>query len=187
MIDTSETGEEGLEEEKVSSEKVFSGLLLHVYRDEVRLPDHKPAVREWIDHPGAAAVVPVFEDNTTLLIEQYRYPVQQVMLEVPAGKRDGSEPFLETAQRELEEETGWSAAKMEHIGFSYPVIGYSNEVIHLYLATELTRGTAEAEEDEFLRIHRIPFKDAWEMVRDGVIVDMKSIIAIERVNRLLGN
>ena len=176
-----------LEEEKIDSEKVFSGRLLHVHKDTVRLPDGKETIREWIDHPGASAVIPLFEDNTTLLVEQYRYPVQRIMLEIPAGKRDGSEPFIETARRELDEETGWKAGEMVDLGGSFPVIGYSNEVIHFFLATQLEPGEAHAEEDEFLRIHRMPFKDALNLVYDGTIEDMKTIVGLQRAYRFMKN
>lgn len=176
---------EKLEEEEIESEKIFSGRLLHVYRDSVRLPDGKPTIREWIDHPGASAIIPLFEDGTTLLVEQYRYPVRRVMLEIPAGKRDGTEPFVETARRELDEETGWKAGKMDDLGGSFPVIGYSNEVIHFFLASQLEPGEAHAEEDEFLRIHRVPFNDALNLVYDGTIEDMKTIVGLQRASRFL--
>ena len=172
-----------LTETKVGSDKTFSGKLLHVYRDIVRLPDNKETVREWIDHPGAAAIIPIFGDDTILMVEQYRYPVQCVMLEIPAGKRDGDEPFIETARRELDEETGWKAGKVVDLGAAYPVIGYSNEVIHFFLATELTPGEAEQEEDEFLRIHRMPLDDALQLVHDGTIEDMKTIVGLYRAHR----
>lgn len=174
-----------LEEHQISSEKKFSGNLLHVYSDTVRLPDDNEAVREWIDHQGAAAVIPVFEDQTTLLVEQYRYPVRKVMLEIPAGKRDGGEPYAETARRELDEETGWQAGKLEDLGGAFPVIGYSNEWIHFFLASDLSPGIAEQEDDEFLRIKRIPFLDAMELVYNGTIEDMKTIVGLQRAYRIL--
>ncbi len=167
-------------EVKVDSEHVFSGSLLQVYRDSVRLPDDTETKREWIDHPGASAVVALFEDGTTLMVEQYRYAVQDVMLEVPAGKRDPGESFLESASRELDEETGWRAGAMTHLGEAYPVIGYSNEAIHFFLATDLQPGTAAREDDEFLRIHRISFEDVVTMVQEGAIKDMKTLVAIQK-------
>lgn len=174
-----------LAEHEIRSEKIFSGNLLHVYSDTVRLPDNNEAVREWIDHQGAAAVIPFFEDQTTLLVEQYRYPVRKVMLEIPAGKRDHNEPFIETAKRELDEETGWKAGKMDDLGGAFPVIGYSNEWIHFFLARDLSPGVAQQEEDEFLRIKRIPFTKAMELVYDGTIEDMKTIVGLLRAHRIL--
>ena len=171
-----------LVERRLQSKKVYSGNLLHVYRDSVSLPDKSRAVREWIDHPGAAAIIPVFEDGSTLLVEQYRYSVQQIMLEIPAGKRDGDEPFLETARRELDEETGWFAEEMIYLGKSFPVIGYSNEIIHFYLAQNLKPGKAEKEADEFLRISRIPLLEALKLVQSGEILDMKSIVGIMKAH-----
>ena len=143
------TDENDLIEKRLGSEKVYEGKLLHVYNDSVELPNQNITAREWIDHPGASAVIPVFEDGSTLLVQQFRYPVQQIMLEIPAGKRDGNEPFEETALRELDEETGWKAGDIVHLGKAFPVIGYSNEIIHFYLATNLTPGVAEKEDDEF--------------------------------------
>lgn len=178
-------GNQDIEEKKLASEKMFSGKLLHVYKDSVQLPDGNNTIREWIDHPGASAIIPLFEDGTTLLVEQYRYPVQRIMLEIPAGKRDGNEPFIKTANRELDEETGWKADKIVDLGFSFPVIGYSNEEIHFFLATDLKPGDAEQEEDEFLRIHRIPFTDALNLVYDGTIQDMKTIVGLQRVHRFI--
>ena len=176
---------EEIEEKKIGSEEIYSGTLLHVYKDKVRLPDGNEAVREWIDHPGASAIVPLFDDGTTLLVEQYRYPVRRIMLEIPAGKRDGDEPFIETATRELDEETGWKAGKVTDLGFSFPVIGYSNEEIHFFLATDLEPGNAEQEEDEFLRIHRIPFEEALSLVHDGTIKDMKTIVGLQLVQAFI--
>ena len=169
-----------LVERRLQSKKVFSGNLLQVYSDSVVLPDESRAIREWIDHPGAAAIIPVFDDGSTLLVEQFRYSVQEIMLEVPAGKRDGDEPFLETARRELDEETGWYAEEMIHLGKSFPVLGYSNEIIHFYLAKRLKPGSAEKEADEFLRIKRLPLDAALKLVRSGEIQDMKSIVGIMR-------
>ena len=174
-------------ERRLASTKVYTGKLLHVYNDSVELPNKKQAKREWIDHPGAAAIIPVFDDLSTLLVEQYRYPVQQVMLEIPAGKRDGNEPFLDTARRELDEETGWFAEEMIHLGQSFPVIGYSNEVIHFYLARKLKPGVAQKEDDEFLNIHRLPFVEALNLVKSYDITDMKSIVGIQRAYEYLQN
>jgi len=166
-------------EEKIHSESLVDGVLLKAYRDTVRLPDGGESVREWIDHPGASAVVPLFEDGSTLLVHQYRYPPRRAFLEVPAGKLDvkGESPEA-VAARELEEETGWRGGCFTHLGSFYPCIGYSNEVIHFYLAEALTPGTLGRSEGEFVEGVRLPFTEAVARARRGEILDMKSALAL---------
>ena len=143
--------EQSLEETCLDRESVFDGILLKVFRDQVELPDGEKSVREWIDHPGASAVVPVFENGDTVLLRQYRYPARRVFVEVPAGKFDEEGENPETvARRELEEETGWRAEHFTHLGGYYPCIGYSNEVIHFFTAEELSLGDADLEHEEFV-------------------------------------
>ncbi len=168
-----------LVEKTLESEQVFDGVLLKVYRDRVKLPDGKTSIREWIDHPGASAVVPLFDTGEVLLLRQFRYPSRRVFIEVPAGKLDvpGEDP-LTVARRELEEETGWKASAFTPLGSFSPCIGYSNEVIHLYLAEGLERGTQETDFEEFVEPFRIPFEKAIEMVLRAEIDDMKSALAL---------
>lgn len=168
-----------LEETTVSSDKLLAGKLLHVYRDIARLPDGREAVREWIKHPGASAVVALFDDDTVLMIEQFRYPPRRAFLEVPAGKLDaeGEDP-AETAQRELEEETGYRAGTLVRLGSTYPCIGYSDEVIHIFLARDLMPGTRALAEGEHLEVVRRPFAAVVEEARRGGIADMKSALAL---------
>ncbi len=175
-----------LNEESLRSEQLLDGKLLKVFRDAVRLPDGGESVREWIDHPGAAAVVPLFEDGATLLVRQFRYPPRRVFLEAPAGKIDipGESPE-EVAVRELEEETGFTARRLSPLGAHYPCVGYSNEVIHLYLAEELAEGTRNLSEGEHLEVERLPFAEAVERIYRGEIVDMKTIVALLLAERLL--
>lgn len=168
-----------LTEETIRSEQLVDGVLLKAYRDDVRLPDGGESVREWIDHPGAAAVVPLFEDGTTLLVRQYRYPPRRAFLEVPAGKldHDGEAP-AEVAKRELKEETGCDAERVVPIGKTYPCIGYSNEVIHFFVARGLTRGERDLEEGEFMEVVSVGFEEALRMARDGDLLDMKTVAAL---------
>lgn len=168
-----------LTEEQLESEQLVDGALLKVYRDLVRLPDGNDSVREWIDHPGASAVVPLFDDGSTLLVRQFRYPSRRVFLEVPAGKLDrkGEEPAA-VAERELEEETGWRARSFTRIGALYPCIGYSNEIIYFYLAEELERGERRLSEGEFMEAVPIGFEEALNLVTSGEIVDMKTATAL---------
>lgn len=168
-----------LNETKLHSEQLVDGRLLKVYRDRVRLPDGGESVREWIDHPGASAVVPLFADGSTMLVRQFRYPPRRTFLEVPAGKIDrlGENP-AEVAARELEEETGWRADSFSRLGALYPCIGYSNEVIYLYLAEGLTKGRRDLSEGEFMDVVAMGFSEALELVAGGEIVDMKSATAL---------
>lgn len=168
-----------LTEEKINSEQLVDGALLKVYRDQVRLPDGNTSIREWIDHPGASAMVPLFEDGRTILVRQHRYAPRRTFLEVPAGKVDeDGESFEEVALRELEEETGWKANRLTPIGASHPCIGYSNELIRFFLVEELERGTADREEGEFMEVVILDFDEALAIARRGEIMDMKSVAAL---------
>lgn len=167
-----------LTETPIRSEQLVDGVLLRVFRDDVELPDGEASVREWIDHPGAAAVVPLFENGKTLLVRQFRYPPRQTFLEVPAGKIDRDEPPEEVARRELEEETGWRAHRFERVGSAYPCIGYSNEVIHFYVARELEQGEQDLGAGEFMDVVPMPFEEAVAKARGGELQDMKSITAL---------
>ncbi len=168
-----------LTEKPLRSEQLVDGALLKVYRDQAEMPDGRTAVREWIDHPGASAVVPLFGDGRTILVRQFRYPPRRVFWEVPAGKLDADgEPPEAVAARELEEETGWRAHHFDHLGSSYPCIGYSNEIIHFYLARDLERGQQELEDHEFVDVETMPLTEAIAMARRGEIMDMKSVTAL---------
>jgi len=165
-----------LTEDPLSSEQLVDGVLLQAFRDEVRLPDGGSSVREWIDHPGASAIVPVFEDGRTLLVRQFRYPPHRTFLEVPAGKLDvsGESPDA-VAARELEEETGWRADRFERLGAAYPCIGYSNELIHVFAAFDLTRSKQDLAAGEFIEIVPMDLSEAISKARSGELKDMKTI------------
>jgi ADP-ribose pyrophosphatase len=168
-----------LTETPLRSEPVYDGALLKAYRDKVELPDGKTSVREWIDHPGASAIVPIFEDGQTLLVRQFRYPPRRTFLEVPAGKLDtGEEPPEDVARRELEEETGWRAHRFERTGSVYPCIGYSNEVIHFFVARKLERGEQNLDDAEFMDVLKMPFDEAVAQARRGELLDMKTVTAL---------
>lgn len=175
-----------LEESSLTSETVFSGKLLHARRDEVRLPDGDTSVREWIDHPGASAVVPLFEDGRTMLVRQFRFPPRRTFLEVPAGKLDHHGESAESvAIRELEEETGWTAESLTPLGSLYPCIGYSNEIIHFFLARELKKGRRDLQHGEFMEVVSLGFSDAIELMKRGEILDMKTLAALTLAERRL--
>jgi ADP-ribose pyrophosphatase len=157
---------------------VFDGDLLKVHRDTVRLPDGSQGRREYIRHPGAVAVVALFEDGSVLLERQFRYPHRRVFVELPAGKVDPGEPHLDTAKRELLEETGYVAAEWTRLGVMHTSIGYTDEAIELYLARKLTKKTAQLDAGEFLEVFSLPFDEAVAMVRDGGITDSKTVIGL---------
>ena len=171
--------DEDLIEKKVSSEDVFDGRLLHVKRDTVELPNGDTATREWIKHPGASAVIPLLSDGNIILVRQYRYPIGKVTLEVPAGKLDSkTEDPYKCAERELSEETGYHANKIEKLGTIATTVGFSDEYIHLYAAEDLTPGPQHPDEDEFINVVKVPLTEAATMVNEGKIYDAKSIISI---------
>lgn len=171
--------DEDLIESKVSSEDVFDGNLLHVKKDTVRLPNGGTAYREWIKHPGAAAVLPITPDGRLIFVRQYRYPIQQVTLEIPAGKLDaeGEDPF-ECAKRELSEETGYQADRYTYLTKLATTVGFSNEFIYIYAAEGLTPGKQHPDEDEFINVCTLTMEEAMEKIRSGEICDAKSITAV---------
>lgn len=172
-------------ETRKNSRLVYSGRLLNVREDEVLLPDSTSARREYITHPGAALIVPVFGDNSVLLERQYRYAVGQHCFELPAGKLESDEPSLETAKRELLEETGYVAQQWAPLFTMLPCIGYSDERIECFVARELNFRGASLDEGEFLETFRLPLSDALEWVRDGKIVDAKTMLGLLWLDRTL--
>lgn len=171
--------DEHLLESQVGSELVFQGRLLHVYRDEVRLPDQSLSVREYIRHPGAAVMVAVAPDGRLLFERQFRYPVGQVMLELPAGKIDSAEPSLQTAIRELREETGYASDVWTYLGCMHTCIGYSNERIDIFLAENIRQeGGPQLDEGEFLECLFFTPAEAKAMIGNGLVTDAKTITAL---------
>ena len=152
---------------------------MHVFKDTVELPNGNKATREWIKHPGASSVIPLLPDNQIILVRQYRYPVAQVTLEVPAGKLDkaGEDPLI-CARRELSEETGYTAGKIWKLTTIATTVGFSNEVIHLYAASDLKPGKIHPDDDEFINVVKMPLTAALQLVETGKIIDPKSIISI---------
>ena len=157
---------------------MFDGALLHVRRDRVRLPDGAEATREYVVHPGAVLMVPILADGRLVLERQFRYPVGRVMLEFPAGKIDPCETPLATAQRELREETGYTAGTWEHLGTVHPEIGYSTEVIEMYVATNLAHVGAQLDDGEFLDVVLMPEDELLAAFDAGLVTDGKTIAAL---------
>ncbi len=168
-----------LTEHFISGERVYDGVLLKVQRDVVRLPDGSQGTREYIRHPGAVAIVPVFDDGRVLLERQFRYPHRRVFIELPAGKLEPGEPHLDTAKRELLEETGYGAAEWTRLGVIHTAIAYTDEAIELFLAKKLkNEGKPRLDAGEFVETIALSFDAAIEMVRDGRITDAKSVAGL---------
>jgi len=162
----------------LDGEEVYSGRLLKVHRDRVRLPDGAESAREYIRHPGAVAIVPLLEDGRVVLERQFRYPVGKVFVEIPAGKLEPGEDHLETGKRELLEETGYVAREWRRLGLIHNAIGYSDEIIEIWLARGLTRQAQQLAEGEFLEVFSLPLAEAQAMARDGRITDVKTIVGL---------
>lgn len=178
--------EKKLREVQVESESIFDGLILNVKRDQVRLPNGHKSVREVIRHVGAVCVVPVTEDGRVVVERQYRYPIDQVITEIPAGKLDSKqEDRLLGAQRELAEETGITADLWTDMGLYYPAPAYSDEKITMYLAQSLHMGKQHLDEDEFLNVELVPIKELVEDIMSGKITDGKTQVAILKAKLLL--
>ena len=162
----------------LEGEVVFAGRLLEVRRDRVRLPDGSETLREYIRHPGAVAIVALFDDGRVLLERQHRYALRRDFIEIPAGKLDPGEAHLDTAKRELREETGFVAADWRRLGTIHNAIGYSDEGIELWLARGLEQHGQKLEPGEFLEVFSLPLAEARAMVRDGRITDVKTIAGL---------
>lgn len=167
-----------LAESFLEGEVVFSGKLVKLHRDRVRLPDGSEAVREYIRHPGAVAVLALLDDGQVVLERQFRYPHGKVFIEIPAGKRDPGEAAEACARRELQEETGYLARDWRRLGIIHNAIAYSDEGIELWLASGLEAGRAKLEAGEFLEVFTLPLAEARGMVRDGRITDAKTVAGL---------
>ena len=158
---------------------LFDGIILHLFRDKVTLPDGKDAVREVIRHVGAVAVVPLTEAGEVICVRQYRYAPGKVLLEIPAGKLNSKqEDHVEAALRELREETGARCEKLTYLGPLYPAVGYSDELIDMYVAEGLTFGETDPDEDEFIDVVRIPLDELVDMILRGEVPDAKTQAAL---------
>ncbi len=177
----------GLREVPIREEQVFRGVLINVTHMEVTLPDGRTSLREIVRHPGGAAIVPLDGEGNVTLVRQHRVAPDLVTLEIPAGKLDrpGEDPML-AAARELEEETGLRAGRIQWLTTMLPTPGYCTERLHLYLATELTPCRPHLDADEFLDVVRMPFAQALEMVDSGALPDGKTALALLLAARRMG-
>lgn len=174
-----------LTESLIEGGRVFEGKLLNVCRDRVSLPDGREALREYVQHPGACVVIAEIRPGVLIFERQFRYPVGQVFIEMPAGKIDSTDTLLGCAQRELLEETGYSAANWLHVGRMHNCIGYSDEKIEIFLARELLPGKQSLDEGEFVEVFEMSLEEAELAVLDGRITDAKTITCLFWARRLL--
>lgn len=174
-----------LTEETIAREELLRGRFLHVVRDTVRLPDGATSYREFVLHPGAVVVVALLDDGQVVVERQYRHPVGQVFIEFPAGKIDPGEDRLACAQRELLEETGYTAREWAHAGVMHPCIGYSDEFIDIWFARGLTRGERQLDAEEFLEMITATPQQLMDWVRDGALTDGKTMSCMVWLNNVL--
>jgi ADP-ribose pyrophosphatase len=170
--------DEHLIEHTVSQEELLQGNFLHAFRDTVRLPNQQLATREYVRHPGAVMVIPLLETPEGLRVvleRQYRYPVGQVMVEFPAGKLDAGEDPWQCAQRELQEETGYTAHQWACAGVLHPVIAYSTEVIHIWFAKDLSLGARQLDSEEFLDVFTATPEQLLSWCQTGQVTDAKTL------------
>jgi len=173
------------EEIPTSSEHLYVGRILKLRLDTVRLPNGKTSQREIVEHRGAVAMVPMLDRDTVILVRQYRRAAERSLLEIPAGTLDPNEEVEACAGRELAEEINYAAGRMIKLFHSFMAPGYSTEVIHTFLALDLTKAEGHTDEDEFLEILPTPFAEALQMIKTGKIIDAKSISGLLYAERIL--
>lgn len=167
-----------LEEKTIQSQTIFSGKIIRLQVDEVLLPNGKTSTREIVKHPGAVSVIAITNENKLVLVRQFRKPLEKTILELPAGKIEPGEDPIACAWRELEEETGYKAERMEHLVSFYTSPGFANEYLYVYCAKGLTKGETHPDQDEFVELVELTFAECLDRIRSGEICDAKTIVAI---------
>ncbi|TYP54256.1 NUDIX domain-containing protein [Thermosediminibacter litoriperuensis] len=162
----------------INSKNIYSGKILKLRLDEVKLPNGKTSTREIVEHPGAVAIVAIDDDGSVLMVRQYRKPVEEELLEIPAGKLEDNEDVRACAQRELIEETGYRAENLVHIIDFYTSPGFSNEKMSLFIGRNLKKAAGKADEDEYIKMEKIPFEQAVKMAYSGELKDAKTIVGL---------
>ena len=167
--------EEGLAEQTLDDRLMYEGDYLKLHRATVQLPNGATSYREYLKHPGAVMIIPLFENGDVLLERQYRYPMRKVFIEFPAGKKDAGEAPLETAKRELLEETGYRAERYTHVTDIHNALAYCVEVIHFYLAEGLIQaGEQQLDDNEFVQVLRVPLSQLMTWIKNGWVSDVKT-------------
>ncbi|MEA1959598.1 MAG: NUDIX hydrolase [Chloroflexota bacterium] len=167
-----------MEEQTLATENIYEGRRINLRVDRVVLPSGRETTREIAAYPDSVGIIALDKNDDVVLVRQYRHAVGRVLLEIPAGGIEEGEAPEESALRELKEETGYVAGRVERIGGAYAAPGYATEFLHLFLATELKYGLARAEDDEFIEVVRIPLKDIVGLIESGELCDGKSIIGL---------
>ena len=175
-----------LTEKTLESREIFRGRIVTLKVDKIELPDGHQSGREVVEHPGGVAVLPLDDQDMVTLVRQYRYPFGKVITELPAGKLDGPEDHRAAALRELSEEVGLEPEELTYMGCLYASPGFCTEVLHMYLAQELTEGASHPDEDEFLETERVPFSALAGQVLRGEITDAKTVALVLKTKLLLG-
>ena len=175
-----------LTEKTISSESIYNGKIINLKVDTVELPDGNTALRELVEHPGGVAVVAVDDFENVYLVEQFRKPYDATLIEIPAGKLEKGEDPLACGKRELEEETGLIAENLIFLGECYPTVGYTNEIIRIYLATGLSKTSQNLDDDEFLNVKAYNINDVMDMIMNNLLKDSKTIIGIMKAYIKLG-
>lgn len=179
---------EKFEEKCLDSKLIFDGKVLHLYRDDISLPDGKSAFREYCRHIGAVCVIPITDEGEVICVRQYRYPYGEVLLEIPAGKLDFKGEIPDDAvRRELREETGATSGKLTYLGKFYSSPAILDECIHMYMAEDLTFGDTDFDDDEFIEVVKIPLVKMVDMVVRGEISDGKTQAAVMKAYHIRGN
>lgn len=169
------------EEKTLSKELIFTGKVVSLEIDEVELPDGKTSKREIIKHPGAVAIIAITDDHKIVMVEQYRKALERSIVEIPAGKLEKGEEPLESAKRELEEETGYECEKMEHLISFYTSPGFADELVHVYIAHHLSKkeNAAGLDEDEFVEVIELTLEEAEQYMKEEKIQDAKTVYAVQ--------
>jgi len=172
-------------EKKVDSKTLFEGVIFNVERQKVLLPNGKDAIRDIVVNPNAAAVVAIDNDNNVIMVKQFRATVGKVLLEIPAGKLDKGEDPLKCASRELREETGYTSKDIKFLFAPLVSPGFATEHIHIFMATDLTLGKVDPDEDEFVETVKIPITKVIDMIMNGEIEDSKTVSGVLAAARIL--
>ena len=167
-----------LNEKKLSSEQLFDGVVIKLFRDEIELENGDKGVREFIRHPGGVCVAAIDDNEDIYMVEQFRYPFGKALTEVPAGKLEYGEDPEECGRRELKEEIGATAESFEYLGCLYPTVAYDTEIIHIFLARGLHFGEQHLDDGEFLDVKKVPLKEAYRMVMENKLCDAKTQITV---------